>query len=490
MAQILGDNETSWTPGRALAVLGIIALPTTILTLCGVGLAAPFGVALTVIVLWMTELVPLPVTALLVPVLTILFGITPVKVAFAPFGNEILALFLGCFLLSAAMRRHGFDRRLACMLIGWCAGRLTGRSLVMVTTATAFVLSMWISNTAATVIVVAIIAGILPALEERVEGGAVIGNLRLRLFIGAAFGASIGGIATPIGSPPNLIAVEHLRTLGHEPSFVGWLLQMGPLALVFLGVLFVIFEVRLPLPHLDLSWVRADFRRALSERGPLVGGEAVVAAVFVGAVGLWCAPDIVAAVAPESGVAAATKARLSLGSVGLIAGLLLFLIPYWTPAGWRPTLRWRDATEIDWGTIVLFGGGLALGDMLERTGAARAVGDYVVGLGLTEPFAILFVFVVLSVVLSEFASNTAAAAIMLPLIVGCIEALPVLAGYESALILAATVGASFGFMLPVSTPPNAVIYGTGYVGAGELRRTGVFFDLVGVGLVVLYFGLL
>jgi len=490
MPEILDDNDASWTPGRALAVLGIIALPTAILTGCGVELAAPFGVALSVIVLWMTELVPLPVTALLVPVLTILFGIAPVKIAFAPFGNEILALFLGCFLLSAAMRRHGFDKRLACALIGGCAGRLTGRSLVVVTTTTAFVLSMWISNTAATVIVVTIIAGVLPALTERVAGGAVIGNLRLRLLIGAAFGSSIGGIATPIGSPPNLIAVEHLRTLGHEPSFMGWLLKMSPLALVFLGALFVIFEARLPIPRIDLSWIKDDFRRALVERGALVGGEAVVAAVFLLAVGLWCAPDIVAAVAPESAFAAATRARLSLGSVGLIAGLLLFLIPYRAPEGWHPTLRWRDAAEIDWGTIVLFGGGLALGDMLERTGAARAVGDYVVGLGVTEPIAILFVFVVLSVVLSEFASNTAAAAIMLPLIVGCIEALPVLVGFESALILAATVSASFGFMLPVSTPPNAVIYGTGYVSATELRRTGVLFDLAGVGLVVLYFGFL
>ncbi|MFM1848132.1 MAG: hypothetical protein RL417_1606 [Pseudomonadota bacterium] len=475
------------TPRRLVAVLAIIGAPFALLSFLGVPLAGPFGVAVSTILLWVFELLPLPVTALLVPLLSILFGVSTVKQAFAPFGNEILALFLGCFLLSEAMQRHGFDKRLAYTLIGRFPWSLTGRSLAIVMTATTFFISMWISNTAGTVIVVAIIAGFMNEVVERVHDKKAVRNLRLRLLLGAAFGASMGGIATPIGSPPNLIAVEQLSAIGIEISFLGWLIAVAPLAFLALGLLFLVFELRFPLPALELGWAKEEFRAALGRRGALVGAERVVAVVFVVAVLAWLLPDILSAVFPGSSSAALAKSRLTLGTVGLIAGTLLFVLPYRADGAWHPTLRWNEARGIEWGTILLFGGGLALGEMLERTGAAKAVGAFVVGLGFTEPAILLLAVVVLSVALSEFASNTAAAAIILPLIVGLSESLPALQGSEQEFILAATVGASFGFMLPVSTPPNAIIYGTGFVSARELMRTGVIFDILGILLAVGYF---
>ena len=475
------------TPRKLLLVVGIIIGPYLGLSALGVPLAGPFGVALTTVALWMTELLPVPVTALLVPLLSILLGVSTVKQAFAPFGNEILALFLGCFLLSEAMRRHGFDKRLAAAIIGGYAGRLSGRSLSVLMTGTAFLLSMWMSNTAATIIVVAIIGGFMSEVAARIADDGIVRTLRLRLLLGAAFGASVGGIATPIGSPPNLIAVEQLRAIGIEVAFLDWLMTLGPLAVLILFLLLLIFEIRFPLPTLDLSWAREEFRRALRVRGPMSGAEWIVGAAFVAAVILWIVPDGLAALFPESALIAEAKRRLSLGTVGLLAGLLLFLIPYRREGRWHPTLRWNETRGIEWGTILLFGGGLALGEMLERTGAARAVGEFIVGLGLTDPVVVLFVFVLLAVVLSEFASKTAAAAIVLPLIVGFAESFPAMQGSERDFILAATVGASFGFMLPVSTPPNAIVFATGHVPARVLMRTGVWFDLLGILLAVGYF---
>lgn len=475
------------TPRKLLAVLGIICLPHALLGACEASFAAPFGVAISVVVLWMTELLPVPVTALLVPLLSIVFGVSTVKQAFAPFGNEILALFLGCFLLSAAMGRHGFDKRLAGAIIGGYRGRLSGRSLGVIITCAAFFLSMWMSNTAATVIFVAIIGGFMEEVAARVKDPGVVRNLRLRLLLGAAFGASMGGIGTPIGSPPNLIAVEQLKGIGIEVSFLDWMLTMVPLGLLSLSVLFLVFELRFPVMRLDLSWARAEFRAALRQRGRMSGAEWVVAFAFGSAVVLWVLPDILGAVLPGHAITAAAKSRLSLGSVGLIAGLILFIVPHRRAGRWQPTLRWDDTQGIDWGTILLFGGGLTLGEMLERTGAAKAAGSFLVELGFTEPAVILLLVVFLAVVLSEFASNTAAAAIMLPLIVGFSENLSAMHGLERDFILAATVGASFGFMLPVSTPPNAIIFGTGHVPVRELMRTGVIFDLLGILLAVSFF---
>jgi len=475
------------TPRKLLFILAALTLPVFLLTVGGAPFAAPFGVALSVITLWITELLPVPVTALLVPLLSILFGVSTVKQAFAPFGNEILALFLGCFLLSAAMARHGFDKRLAGAIIGGYRGKLTGRSLGVLIAGTAFFLSMWMSNTAATVIVVAIIGGFIEEVSARVKDVATVRKLQLRLLIGAAFGASMGGIGTPIGSPPNLIAVEQLASLGVEISFLEWMGTMVPLGLLTLLLLFIVFEFRYPLVHLDLSWARGEFRETLRQRGRMSGAERVVALAFGAAVILWILPDIVGALFPGHELTSALKSRLSLGSVGLIAGLILFVVPYRAGGRWQPTLRWEDAQGIDWGTILLFGGGLALGEMLERTGAAKAAGTFVVGLGLTDPVTVLVLLVLLSVLVSEFASNTAAAAIMLPLIVGLSESLPAMLGREQDFILAATVGASFGFMLPVSTPPNAIIFGTGKVPARELMRTGVIFDVLGILLAVGYF---
>jgi len=437
-------------------------------------------VFLTVVLLWFTEAIPLAATGIAVPILIALYGVSAPADAFGPFGSEILFLFLGCFFLTRAMQKHGWDRRMTYYILSrsFVGGSLLRLSLL--TAAMAFILSMWISNTATTAIMVAISLGVIHYLKEDLEP-AIWRRFSLRLMFTCAFASSIGGLATPVGSPPNLIALDFLKQSGIEISFLEWMMLALPIAVIIFLILLLFFEWRFPLRGIKIPSLQDHFSNVLASLGRLKTAEIQIALVFFLTVSLWILPDIAIFLFPESPLAQTIKSRLTISVVGMGSALLLFFLPLKYEDQLKANLEWEDAKHVDWGTLMLFGGGLCLGRMLEQSGLASAIGA-----ALLQPseFGLIFtglIVLVFMLVMTEFASNTASAAIVIPILLGSIgvDTMMTVSTVET-IALAATFTASLGFMLPVSTPPNAIIYGTGTISARELLKCGAALDLIGL----------
>jgi sodium-dependent dicarboxylate transporter 2/3/5 len=448
---------------------------------------AVLAVFITAMLLWFTEALPLPVTALLIPVLISLFGVLAPDEAFAPFGDDILFLFLGCFLMGQSMAKYGFDKRVAYWLLSRC---LPGESLLavnIVIAGSSFFLSMWISNTAATAIMSAITVGVLDSLKVKISDEKIMRAVTVRLLLGCAFGASIGGLATPIGSPPNLIALKYLALHHIEIPFLHWMAFALPVSLVMLGLLFVIFERIQPIRRIPLQNIRRDFAEASARLGPFSRGERQIAIVFAITVFLWVLPEMLKLILPDAAWIVTLSSRATMSVVGLLGGITAFFLPVPSENGVRSNLLWDDAQAVEWGTIILFGGGLSLGAMLDQSGAAKSFGELVFSTGVVNLPVMVLTIIIAGILLSEFASNTAAAAILIPLVIASGASLGISTESLKALVLTVAFASSFGFMLPVSTPPNAIVYGTGRVSSTDMMRAGVWFDCVGALVIALFF---
>lgn len=465
-------------------------------------------------VLWVTETVPLPVTALLGACLCVILGVGDAKRVFAYFADPIVFVFIGGFMLARAMSVHGLDRRIALGFLslrwvgGTPAGMLGGLGLVTA------VLSMWVSNTATTAMMLPIGLGMLGALHRmRVARGGLPADTPMdarrwpfatAMMLMIAYAASIGGIGTPVGSPPNLIGIGLVRrNVGVEISFFQWMLLCVPMMLIMgLGLFFLLRWLHRdpgtaapaapaagPMRAADSADMLAYIRAERAKLGRWTAGQANALVAFVVAVTLWVTPGVLALPwFAGSAAEAFFKARLPEAVAAIVAAVLLFLLPVNLSRG-EFTLTWREAAKIDWGTILLFGGGLAMGSLMFDTGVAKVLGESLTArLGVSSLWALTALSIAMAIVLSEAASNTASANMIVPVAI----AIALQAGVDPLPpALGAVLGASFGFMLPVSTPPNAIVYGSGLVPIGRMLRAGVFFDVLGFllilgGLYVLY----
>ncbi len=460
-----------------------------------------------VVVLWITEAIPLPVTALVGAILCVVLGVAPARQVLAYFADPIVFLFLGSFMLARAMEVHGLDRRIALsfLSIGWVSARparlLGGLGLVTA------VLSMWVSNTATTAMMLPIAIGILGAVHQtRVAEGLASDRLGDRpwpfatgMMLMIAYAASIGGTGTPVGSPPNLIGLGLIRnSAGVDISFFTWMALAIPMVLVMSAALFLLLH-RLH-PDVPASAPRAGARpgergpggamrghieRERAELGPWTRGQVNTLAAFAVAVVLWTTPGFLALFGlQESAMGVWFQNRMPEAVVALLAAVLLFLLPIRLRTA-EFTLTWTDAVRIDWGTILLFGGGLALGTLMFETGVATAMGEgFTARLGASSTWGLTFAAIAITIVLTETTSNTAAANMVIPVVIAIAQA----AGVNPVPpALGASFAASFGFMLPVSTPPNAIAYGSGLVPLPMMMRAGVLFGLMGV--VIIWIGL-
>jgi sodium-dependent dicarboxylate transporter 2/3/5 len=462
-------------------------------------LAAPLGIApeahrlaaifVLMIVFWMTEALPLAVTALVGPMLAVIMGVTSARAVFAPFADPIIFLFIGSFMLAEAMFVHRLDRRLA---FGALASRWVGASGLRLMFAYAFVgcvLSMWMSNTATTAMLFPLGLAVLAELGRGRGHDRAFQQYALAMMLVTSLAASIGGMATPVGTPPNLIGRRFLGELaGIEISFASWMAIGLPVVIVMMA--FIAFWVLIPYGRkiqLDEK-ARQAVQDEWSKLGPTTVGERNVMLAFSVTVALWVVPGLASSVLGAAHpVASRLNAWFPEAVAALIGATLLFLLP----VSWRArrfTLTWEEASRIDWGIILLFGGGLAMGQLADSTGLSAALGQWVAGsfptageLGLT------MVFTGVAIVMSEAASNTASANIIVPTAVAVATA----AGISPlAPGLGATLGASMGFMMPISTPPNAIVYSSGYVPIGAMMRIGIVLDVVGyIVIVALVMGL-
>jgi sodium-dependent dicarboxylate transporter 2/3/5 len=450
------------------------------------------AVLLGVIVLWVTEPVPIPVGGLIGVGAIVVLDVAPADEALAAFGSSTIFTFIGAFILAQSMLQSGLARRFAFRILSLPGvGRSTTRVIVAFGGITC-VLSAFVSNTATVAMLLPTALGMLAVMARLMQQRGVVpadfDPLRLRLgaalVLMLAYGASVGGLLTPIGSPPNLIGREAIeKRTGERISFLEWTATALPICALMFVVLAVILLLlnRPEIRHLEgvEEYVRGE-RAAL---GRMSRAEVNTLIAFGVTVTLWIIPGLVALFAgTDSSVYETVSARLDEGVVAVLGASLLFILP----VNWRrrePTLTWSEAARIDWGTILLFGTGIIFGSLLESTGLAETVGESASDwLGLADLLAITAFAAVLAVLVSETTSNTASASVVVPIILPIALAAdvdPVQAG------LAATFAASFGFMLPVSTPQNAIAYGSGLVPITRMIRSGISFDVVGVILIIL-----
>jgi len=423
------------------------------------------AVLVFVITYWVTEAIPIPVSALLGLALAVLInaappaeeGDTAADLVFGSFSSSTIFLFIGGFIIAHSMMTHGLARRFAFRVLALPGvARSTYRTIIAFG-AIAVLLSAFISNTAATAMLFPIALGVAATLSRFIAEGADedVDPDRLRfgtaLMLITAYGASVGGLLTPIGSPPNLIGREFIeKETGTTISFFEWVVTAAPIVLAMFAALCVIL-IGLNRPEVRrLEGAEGFIAEQRAELGRLSRGERNTLVAFGVAVTLWILPGAAGLVlGDDSALYEDLLERLDEGVVAILAASLLFLLPIdW--ARRKFTLSWNDAVNIDWGTIILFGSGIALGTLLSATGLAKVLGDSLAdSLGVSSLLSITIIAVVIAVLISETTSNTASVAIVVPIVIPIASA----AGVDPLIpALAAVFGASYGFMLPVSTP--------------------------------------
>jgi sodium-dependent dicarboxylate transporter 2/3/5 len=441
------------------------------------------AVVALVVTWWMTEPIPIPATALLGASLAVVFGVATAQQAFAPFASPTIFLFIGSFMIGRAVSDHGLDRRLASSLLSLniVQGSVARMCLAMI--GLTLMTSGWMSNTATAAMMLPVALGVLSA-----SGAARGSHARAAatpFFLAIAYAASIGGIITPVGTPPNLITIGLLdRLAGVDIPFLSWMIVATPIAVAIGGVLALLTAGRLasmPLPRRAAT----PYLREPGDTASWTPGQRNCAIAFAFAVVLWITPGALALVgSTENAAYKVLSVRAEESVVAILAAAMLFLLPTdW--AARKFTLGWESAARIDWGTILLFGGGLSLGQLMFTTGLAGHIGSGLVQASGTDSlWGITAASIAIAIIMTEVASNTAATNMLVPVVISISQA----AGVSPVPpAIGACLGASMAFMLPISTPPNAIVYGTGLVPITAMVRYGVLLDVIAV--LVIFAGL-
>lgn len=443
------------------------------------------AVAAWMAIWWITETVHLGVTALLPVFLLPLLQIMPGREVSGHYFNSIIFLFLGGFVVALAMERWGLHRRIALGIILLIGGG-PARVLLGFMAATGF-LSMWISNTACAMMMAPIAIAVIRRLSEG-RPPEEAQRFAAALLLGVAYAASIGGMATLVGTPPNPMMVQNLRLLFPAAPTIGfgqWFLFGAPLSLVFLAAAWGLLALMFRIGRLRVGVDAGEFRRERQSLGPMSFEERIVLAAFVLLAVLWLTREglsLGATRLPGWADLWPEPSFVDDGTVAALVALLLFVAPARrTEPGRRPRIMdWRTARRLPWGIVLLFGGGFALAAGFVESGLSAWLGDHLRGLSGLPPLLIVVSICVLITFLSELTSNTATAQMALPVVAALAVAIEV---HPLLLMVPATLAASCGFMLPVATPPNAIVFSTEQVRAGQMARAGLALDLIGVVLV-------
>jgi len=446
--------------GPVLGLVGALVLSMS-------GLAQPAaitaGITIWVGTWWIFEPIPIPATSLIPFAAFPLAGILPNKAIAQAYGHWLILLLLGGFILSVAMEKSGVHRRLAINMIRLVGGTEPKRLILGFMLATAL-LSGWISNTATTLMMLPVAL----ALSDELPGPESV----RALLLGLAYAASIGGIATPIGTPPNIVLMGiYQEATGADIGFLDWMLLGGPIALVLLATAWVYLTRSIP-PSSSGSTTSLD---ALPELGRMSAHETRILIVFGLTAFAW-----ITRAQPFGG----WTGMLGLTTVGddtvaLAAVVVLFLVPSGEPNGER-LLDWESATKIPWGLLILFGGGIGIAKAFGASGLSEAIGQSLTPLS-TWPMLVSVGLICLTVTfLTEMTSNTATTTLLMPIL----AAAAISAQLEPlTLMVPAALSASCAFMLPVATAPNAIIFGTGRVTTREMAKTGLGLNFLGAAII-------
>lgn len=428
------------------------------------------------LVFWMTEVIPLSMTAFLGVLLAVMVGEAKIETAFQNLGHPIILLFIGSFLLARSMTRHGLDKRIALFILSQPFFQQSLFRLFLGFSLVSFVLSMWVSNSVTVAMLLPLTLGVtqLVCRQEHNQNAAVY------FLLGIAYSASIGGISTIIGSPPNLIGVNYLAQQGVRIDFLQWMLMAMPVSLTMYGGMLLYMYYFLSKSSYNRQVVKTYVEEQISKKEKLKKGELVTMGVFTIAVILWVTPGFLNLFGLEEGYTF-MNTYFAESTVAVLAALLLFLIPPGQENKGLGTITSEDLVRIDWDTILLFGGGMALGQLVVSSGLADTIGRGItVFIDPEQQLMLIFLLVLLVLFLTEVSSNTAIAITFVPIIIGVLHEINVPLLYP---VLGVVIACSFAFMLPVATPPNAIVYGSKQVPIAAMVRAGLILNLFGAALI-------
>ena len=455
-----------------VAFLILINLPIELVSEKGDHVIA---VAAWMLIWWITEAVSISVTALLPLLLFPLLKILPIADVGANYGSPIVFLFFGGFVMALALEKVNLHRRIALNII-----RLTGttpnRVILGFMIATAS-LSMWISNTASTVVMLPIALSVISLLINDEDGFTKNDrNFALSVMLGIAFSANAGGIATVIGTPPNSVLIGLLENeYNTEISFLKWMTLGLPFSIIMIGISYLVL-VKWMFPNRDLKFNASKevIQLELEKLGPTSRKEKMVLVIFAVTVFLWIFRTLINSIFPTLG--------LSDTMISIFAAISLFAIPYNIKKG-DFIINWKDTSKLAWGILILFGGGLALAKGMSVSGIVDLVASTIAQSEISILFT-AFLLIILMLFMTELMSNVALVAVLAPVVAGIAIGLDIPILY---LLIPVTMASSCAFMLPMATPPNAIVFASGYVKVPQMARVGVILNLIAVALLVLVF---
>jgi sodium-dependent dicarboxylate transporter 2/3/5 len=431
------------------------------------------AVAALMITWWVTEALPMPAVALLPLVLFPLLGIADIKQVAAPYANEVIFLFMGGFMIGLAIEKWNLHKRIALSIV-----KLTGTSgnriVLGFILATGF-MSMWLSNTATTMMMYPIAMSVIKVMEDSSEAKGNINNLTVCLLLAIAYASNFGGIATIIGTPPNVAYVNFLKEHnGYVFDFSDWMKLCMPLSVILLlSLYFIMVKVLYPNHIKNDAAAKEMISYELKQMGRLSTAEIRVLIVFALTALLWITKDII-----NTGQ---HLVKLDDTLIAVFGALLLFIFPAGKGRG-HGLLEWSDTSKMAWGILLLFGGGITLATQLEKAGLIKSLGEWIAGFA-TGGLLLVFIITIVSIFVSEVMSNVAQVIVFAPVVAGMAEALhidPLQIG------LAMTLGASCAGMLPMGTPPNAIVFASGRLKLKHMTMTGFIMNLVSTVLITLF----
>lgn len=423
------------------------------------------AVAILMATWWISEAIPIAATSLIPIVLFPVLDIAPISDATTPYANPLIFLFMGGFIIAIAMQTWGLHKRIALNIVN-VVGVKPSSIIIGFIIASAF-LSMWVSNTATALMMLPIAVSVLQFVGNKKDDAAPkVTNFEIVLLLSIAYACNIGGIGTLIGTPPNaLLAAFMLENYGLEISFARWMMIGVPLVLLLLPIMYILLSRFIfPIKMKELPGGKSIILNQLEALGNISKPEFRVAIIFTTTALLWIFRPLISELIPG----------LSDAGIAVTAGVVLFLIPNGKNSGGN-LLQWSNLRDLPWGILILFGGGLSLASAISSTGLAAWIGQGVSGLDALSIIFLLFVVIMIVVFLTEITSNTATAAAFLPILASSAIGI----GQNPMLfVIPAAIAASCAFMLPVATPPNAIIYGSGKVSIPQMAKAGIWLNII------------
>jgi sodium-dependent dicarboxylate transporter 2/3/5 len=431
------------------------------------------AVALWMLSWWISSALPIGVTALLPLILFPMLDILDLKATAANYAHPVIYLFLGGFILGLAIEKWMLHKRIALNIL-----RISGEKpvhIILGCMLATSLLSMWISNTATTVMMLPIGMSIISLLGNQLTGGKNHNHFALSILIGIAYAANIGGVATLIGTPPNLVLAGMVEEAGLESiAFSNWFFFAMPLVvLLFLTAFLVNTKLIFPIKLKRLDGVKALVKNEIDKLGKFSSGEKRVLIILVTTALLWVFRGQLSKIELFH--------SLSDTIIAIIATFLLFIVP--SAKKKAPLLIWEDTKRLPWGILLLFGGGLSLAKGLSVSKIVNVIGDWISAHAFSSTLLIILTIVVFSVFLTEIMSNVALVAVFIPISFVIAQNLGL---SELQLAIPLTIGASCAFMFPISTPPNAVVFASGEIKMGQMAKTGLLLNILCIAIISAY----